>query len=932
MKTWCDIKLEQHFFHPLVCIRYQELSSSATRFSRVGTGSLDATLEGQNFVKAMSDREETADERPQPKPAFKKKASAARLRSANAWMMMQMQEDESVAEIARRQKGKKERKLKMLNSMLEDEGDEPEREISLMHDGLGGTVPLLSAGDGPGQREASENRNLTSQTRTSFGSLAGRHGNAPNGEAAHELRLYMKKRGAVNTALKRRYFVLKRDTLAYYTDQDAFERGRPSLGAIMLSGSRLQTPGDRRVIITDVTKSMSERRARGMAGLTYTSQSSGHENLEAEYHLIAESEEDLAALVTAVGAAQTRYPMEGEDRASPPSSPITGALASAARRLLSPARNKTRDGEAGRREDHGSPSKSLSSGWGVLDKIAKRAASLAGSVAGSRAGSRVGSPAGSRVASREGSLVGSDASKDQDDAGSFASGSSEVSVSEEDVAADEQVLHWRAVAQEELADRLEVQRALRSEETALREALEDEERCLNQEREQDQEIEELQNETRELLGELGPLEDLVHVLECALRQRDDEDKARHAEDISALLTENTDIQNESRRLEARLVSEKAVLLRLQASLQTRLGASNQDEENEESPAGLSRYDGSSSSVDMSDVLVMQEEDALVREQSENRAALRLCRHLNSDISSVLNIQTRSLADEDEGRHFVAARTSPALQVKRDLAAMLTVSDERLRRSVLEALHLQGLLAAAQYETTTQWGCLQALQCERALVATQAQHLQRDNAHLTDLLYRQGEPGDGATSGREVLHPRSMVGLGICLRDDSRSHEVCGPIIRAVYAGTHPSSLLTRQELRVFDEIVEVDGRDVRGLGAEAVLLLLTDAPGTRSVLKVRRDSQVLTIEVKRASSQLQAPEGSSAWRNHVLEGMHALQAHQAVSELSLSFANAAGQVRGSETRNRCSRAQAEEHDLNLHHLRLANHQLLSRLKALEASA
>lgn len=557
------------------------------------------------------------------------------------------------------------------------------------------------------------------------------------------------------------------------------------------------------------------------------------------------------------------------------------------------------------------------------------------------------------------------------DASSHGSGGS-IEILDQEVQADEQVMHWRAVAQEELADRLEVQRTLRDEENALRLALEDEERCLRQEREQDAEIEELHEETRELLSELSPLEDLVHVLESALRERDAQEQERHAEDVAALLAENQALQEENARLLTRGSSEKAVLLRLKSacwlwSRDPQMGPTPGEKWNELEESAAHRYppeatpggrastaDGSTgsnsdenaasggerksmTSFPMAGLDDASDEDAVVQLLSENSAALRLCRHVTSDIRTVLEAHgSGSGADDHASREVSFGSGANAFgSTRRRLASMLTISDERIRRNLLEVLRLQELLHRVRDEAATHWGALQALQSERACLAAQAELLQRQSAHLTPLLYRPGSEDSTASGQRgglagDAMHPRSMIGLGICLRDARSSHEPLGPIVRAVYAGTHPGRQLTHghQALRVLDEIVEVQGRDARGLGAEAVMRILTDAPGTSSALKVRRGSEVVHLDIKRPSEQQR--RDASGWRSNAQQAMQALQVQQALSDLALTFATAAGQVRGSEAKALWARMEAEARDRQLHRLRVGNHQLLSRLKALEA--
>lgn len=941
-----------------------------------------------------------------PKGVFKKKPSTARIRSANAWMMMQMaDDDQSKAEKSRKEKDKQ-KKIAMLNAMLEDDDvDEREDEINLgiFENENSGKIPdTHRRGEGKRQRKrADEEEDAKKQdfgslsgrhgdatklrapsvdeNKTDFGSLSGQHGDATPPD--DELRIYMKKRGLVNTALKRRYFVLKRDVLAYFKDKTAFEQGQPPRGSIVLSGCRLQTPGSLRVVVTDVTKSTSARRGQGLMGKIYRSQSSGDDENDAEYHLVAESESDLAALVDAIERAQEMYPLADAKKESdasrmrstssspsPPRSPILGALSSAARRLMSPRRQDQRSDKLGRDGDiyDSSSPKLQSAGWGV-SKMAKRAASLAGSLASSLAGSR--------NASRAGSEVGSDAASDREvdmsrqDAFSHGSGAS-LEILDQEVQADEQVMHWRAVAQEELADRLEVQRTLREEENLLRSALEDEERCLREEREQDAEIEELHAETRELLSELSPLEDLVHVLESALRERDAQEQERHAEDVAVLLAENQALEEENARLLSRGASEKAVLLRLKSACWLRrdpqMGLIPVEKWNELEESAAHRYppaeapgvrartasgsDGRGSdenttsggerknvtSFSMAEFDHAADEDTVVQLLAENSAALRLCRHVTSDIRTVLKVHgSASGADEHASRDVSFGTGANAFgSTRRHLASMLTISDERIRRNLLEVLRLQELLHRVRDEAATHWGALQALQSERACLAAQAELLQRQSAHLTSLLYRpRTEEGEalskrGGVAG-DAMHPRSMIGVGICLRDARTSHEPMGPIVRAVHAGTHPARQLTHghQALRVLDEIVEIQGRDARGLGAEAVMRIMTDAPGTSSVLKVRRGSEVVQLDIKRPSEQQR--RDASGWRSNAQQAMQALQVQQALSDLALTFATAAGQVRGREAKALWARGEAEARDRQLHRLRISNHQLLSRLKALE---
>jgi hypothetical protein len=97
----------------------------------------------------------------------------------------------------------------------------------------------------------------------------------------------------------------------------------------------------------------------------------------------------------------------------------------------------------------------------------------------------------------------------------------------------------------------------------------------------------------------------------------------------------------------------------------------------------------------------------------------------------------------------------------------------------------------------------------------------------------------------------MISVGVCLRPPplpGPEEQLGGPVIRGVFNGLENSPLLTQKELKTLDEILEVDGRDVRGLACDKVMLLLTDAPGTRSILKVRREQSIVTVEIKRHST------------------------------------------------------------------------------------
>ena len=85
--------------------------------------------------------------------------------------------------------------------------------------------------------------------------------------------------------------------------------------------------------------------------------------------------------------------------------------------------------------------------------------------------------------------------------------------------------------------------------------------------------------------------------------------------------------------------------------------------------------------------------------------------------------------------------------------------------------------------------------------------------------------------------------------------------------------------------------------------ILTDAPGTSSALKVRRGSEVVHLDIKRPSEQQR--RDASGWRSNAQQAMQALQVQQALSDLALTFATAAGQVRGSEAKALWARMEAE---------------------------
>ena len=62
--------------------------------------------------------------------------------------------------------------------------------------------------------------------------------------------------------------------------------------------------------------------------------------------------------------------------------------------------------------------------------------------------------------------------------------------------------------------------------------------------------------------------------------------------------------------------------------------------------------------------------------------------------------------------------------------------------------------------------------------------------------------------------RSMIGVGLCLRNASASTgERRGPVVRAVLRGSCHDKTLTRghENIQVLDEIVQVRGRDVSGV-------------------------------------------------------------------------------------------------------------------------
>ena len=61
---------------------------------------------------------------------------------------------------------------------------------------------------------------------------------------------FLHKRGHVNTAFKRRFFVLRAARLTYYEDEAAAHRGR-SKGSVTVSRVRHLRPGDAEPLVTD---------------------------------------------------------------------------------------------------------------------------------------------------------------------------------------------------------------------------------------------------------------------------------------------------------------------------------------------------------------------------------------------------------------------------------------------------------------------------------------------------------------------------------------------------------------------------------------------------------------------------------------------------------------------------------------------------------
>ena len=257
--------------------------------------------------------------------------------------------------------------------------------------------------------------------------------------------------------------------------------------------------------------------------------------------------------------------------------------------------------------------------------------------------------------------------------------------------------------------------------------------------------------------------------------------------------------------------------------------------------------------------------------------------------------------------------------------MVMVSEERLRKLALEIEQLERAQAQAQADGFQNWALLSALSAQRFLVQDEYKRQTNDAADLRALLYNKT---GGAVAD---MHPRSMIGIGLALRDapGGTTGERRGPIVRAVFRGSYHGKTLTRghELIQVLDEIVEVDGRDVRDTPSAIVQDLLVDAPGTRSYLTLLRHAQTVQVEIKRMAPE---PNSSSVWKAHTQESTQALELHRTLNDLSLAFAHAAGKVRAYQIRASRARAATEEEDLQIQQLRLNNLHLLSLLKTLEA--
>jgi hypothetical protein len=239
----------------------------------------------------------------------------------------------------------------------------------------------------------------------------------------------------------------------------------------------------------------------------------------------------------------------------------------------------------------------------------------------------------------------------------------------------------------------------------------------------------------------------------------------------------------------------------------------------------------------------------------------------------------SSANATQHRGALASAKMPQQQsaegVRRRLSSMVTVSDERIRRSVVELEQLERLLVATEEQAHVQWGRLLGLRRQRKLLAREHQRQSDDAARLRSLLYRsvEGTEGVGGAGGElpgaVVLYPAyplSMVAPEVVLEDAPLAMDARGPLVQAVLRGGVAGRRLTRggEEVEVLDEIVEVDGRGVRGLGWMEVMDLLTDAPGTRSIIKVQRDDRELMVEVRRPPH---IHDSASEWRASMQEGL-----------------------------------------------------------------
>ena len=151
------------------------------------------------------------------------------------------------------------------------------------------------------------------------------------------------------------------------------------------------------------------------------------------------------------------------------------------------------------------------------------------------------------------------------------------------------------------------------------------------------------------------------------------------------------------------------------------------------------------------------------------------------------------------------------------------------------------LAEVEEAGQVSWGQTLGLEAQRKLVEREMERSCQEAKRLRSLLFRADRGGD--TCMRSTA-PLSTVGLALRLADPSCDTQARGPIVKAVFNGTHPDFSVAQvvqpvrrdipEDFRVLDEILEVDGRDVRAMSAHDVMDLLVDAPGTRSAVKVAR--------------------------------------------------------------------------------------------------